>query len=119
MNKTKERRKEERLHHQLPVWFAEDFNKTASQGLMLDISSRGMAFSCDASENCPHQGQRLTTRFSIPCFGTNDCSDMKSFTRLGHVCRVDNINNSLRRIAVQFDEPPPFWDSPPPSNRSL
>jgi len=113
MDKTKERRREERLHYQLPVWFAEDFNKTVSQGVMVDISNSGMAFTCDANENCPYPGQQLTTRFSIPCFGTPDRSDMKSFTRTGHVCRVDNITNNLYRVAIQFDESPPFWNIPP------
>lgn len=113
MDKTRERRRGERLHYQLPVWFAEDFNETVSQGVMVDISSRGMALSCNANENCPYQGQQLTTRFSIPRFGTRDCSNMKSFTRTGRVCRVDNISSNLCRVAIQFDEPPPFWDIPP------
>ncbi|MBA7692202.1 hypothetical protein ES703_100765 [subsurface metagenome] len=113
MDKIKERRREGRLHYQLPVWFAEDFNETAPQGVMVDISSSGMAFSCSTDENCPHPGQQLTTRFSIPHPGTHDRSDMKSFTRTGHVCRVDNITNNLYRIAIQFDESPPFWNIPP------
>ena len=113
MAKTKERRREERLYHHLPVWFAEDSNGTAFQGAMVDISSRGMAFSCGADENCPYPGQHLTTRFSIPRFGTNDPSDMQSFTRSGRVCRVDKMSNSLCHVAIQFDEPPPFWDMPP------
>jgi hypothetical protein len=33
---------------------------------------------------------------------------MANFTRSAHVCRVDNVNSYLRRIAVQFAEPLPF-----------
>ncbi len=115
MDKTKERRKEKRLRYQLAVWFAEDFdsNETVSQGIMVDISSSGMAFSCNAGENRPYPGQQLTTRFSIPRFGAKDSSDMESLTRIGRVCHVDNIGNNRCRVAIQFDEPPPFWDVPP------
>jgi len=116
MDKTKERRREKRLRYQLPVWFAEDFNETVSQGVMVDISNSGIALTCNANnanENCPHPGQQLTTRFSIPCFGTHDRSDMKSFTRTGHVCRVENITDNRCRVAIQFDESPPFWNIPP------
>ena len=113
MDKTKERRKEERLQYQLPVWFAEDPNETASQGVMVDISSSAMAFSCNASGKCPHPGQQLTARFSLPRSGGDYYSDMKSFIRTGCVSRVENITNNLRRVALQFNEPPPFWDIPP------
>ena len=113
MNRTKERRKEKRRHYQLPVWFAEDPDETAAQGVMIDISSSWMALSCNTGENCPHPGQKLATRFIIPRSGTDDRPDMKTFTRTGRVCRVDNINSAQCRVAIQFDEPPPFWDIPP------
>lgn len=136
MKKTKERRIEQRLRYELPVWFAlleipetgtmtekerfltgfaEDFNVALSQGVMVDISSRGMAFICNADGNCPYPGQQLTTRFSIPRFGTN-CSDIQNLTRTGRVCWIDNLSSSQCRVAIQFDEPPPFWDMLPRSN---
>jgi len=113
MNKTKERRKEERLQHHLPVWFSKDPNNTATQGIMVDISTSGMAFSCNADENLPYLGQRLTTRFSLPHTGRNRHTNMKSFTRTGRVSRVESISDNLCRVAIQFDDPPPFWDLPP------
>ncbi len=113
MNKTKERRKEERLQYHLPVWFSKDPNETATRGIMVDISSSAMAFSCDADKNLPYLGQRLTTRFSLPHTGRNHCSSIKSFTRTGRVSRVESISDNLCRIAIQFDDPPPFWDIPP------
>ena len=108
MDKTNERRGEPRLSYHWPVWFAEDFNEALSQGQMVDVSSRAAAFTCQADENCPYQGQELTTRFSVPRFGPGDCFDMASFTRSGRICRVDDINRFVRRIAVQFVEPLPF-----------
>ncbi|HUS72510.1 MAG TPA: PilZ domain-containing protein [Sedimentisphaerales bacterium] len=114
MKKTKERRKEQRMHYELPVRFAEDFNAAVSQGVMVDISSRGMAFICNTDDNCPYPGQKLTTRFSIPRSG-RDPSDTHSLTRTGRVYRIDTISESRRRVAMQFDEPP-FWDILPRSN---
>jgi len=108
MNKDNERRREQRLRYHWPVWFAEDFNETLSQGQMLDVSSGGAAFTCHADENCPYPGQQVTTRFSVPCFAPEDSFDIANFTRIGRICRVDNVNSFLRRVAVQFAEPLPF-----------
>jgi tricorn protease-like protein len=114
MKKTQERRKEQRMHYELPVKFAENPDTAVSQGIMVDISSRGMAFICNTNDNCPYQGQKLTTHFSIPRFG-RDSSDSHNLTRTGRVYRIDTINESQHRIAMQFDEPP-FWDMPPRLN---
>ncbi|MCK4752089.1 MAG: PilZ domain-containing protein [Planctomycetes bacterium] len=103
-----ERRREQRLRYHWPVWFAEDFNETLLQGQMVDVSSGGAAFTCHANENCPYPGQQITARFSVPCFGPDDSFDMTSFTRTGNVCRINHVNDFLRRIAIQFAEPLPF-----------
>jgi hypothetical protein len=99
------RRREDRLQYRWPVWFAENFEQSLAEGLMVDVSSGGMAFVCNADENCPQMGQRLTARFSIPRFDDDDFSDMTSFTRTGHVLRVDIVNAFLRQVAIQFEEP--------------
>ena len=101
----KEQRREKRLRYEWPICFAEDFKETLCQGLMVDVSSGGLAFTCTADENCPHPGQQLTVRFSIPSFATSDSSAMTSVTRSGRVLRVDTVNSSVRRVAIQFDEP--------------
>ncbi len=111
MKKIKERRIEERLHYELPVWFAEGSSDPSFQAVMVDISSRGMAFICDADENCQSVGQQLTMRFSVPRYG-RDCSDMHEITRTGCVFRIDDLHESRRRVAVQFDDTP-FWNLPP------
>lgn len=108
MEETSERRTEQRLRYYWPVWFAEDFNEALTQGQMVDISSRGAAFTCYADEGCPYPGQNITARFSVPHYGPDDSFDMENYTRSAQVCRVENTNSYLRRIAVQFAEPLPF-----------
>lgn len=105
MDDIKNQRREARLQYQWPVWFAEDFEQTLAEGLMVDVSSGGMAFVCNADENCPQVSQKLTARFSIPRLEDDDPSDMTSFTRTGCVLRVDVVNKFLRQVAIQFDEP--------------
>lgn len=103
-----ERRTERRLRYYWPIWFAEDFSDTLSQGHMVDISSSGAAFSCRSWENCPHPGQRLTTRFSVPQFESEEGFNLASFTRSARVCRVDNVSDHVRKVAIQFAQPLPF-----------
>ncbi len=108
MNATGERRTEQRLCYQWPIWFAEDFRGELAQGQMADLSSRAAAFTCYADAQCPHPGQHLTTRFSIPRYGPDDSFDMLDFVRAAQVCRVDGVNHSLRRVVIQFAEPLPL-----------
>lgn len=103
-----ERRKERRLRYHWPVWFAEDFGEELSQGQMVDVSSKGAAFTCYADQSSLYPGQTVTARFSVPQFDTAESFGMASFTRQGQVCRVDNVNDYTRRIAVQFAESLPF-----------
>ena len=101
------RRRESRLNYHWPVWFAEDFNDTLSQGQMVDISSGGAAFTCYA-DVCPYQGQYITTRFSVPKYNPDNSFDLENYIRSGFICRVDNINSYMRKIAIQFAQPLPF-----------
>jgi hypothetical protein len=96
MQKIKERRKEKRLYIEIPVRFAEETDGTFLQALMVDISSIGMAFICEADMNCPSVNQNLTMQFSI--------------------LRIDDLNGGRHRVAVKFDNPP-FWNLPPESDR--
>ena len=108
MGEKNERRNEKRLRYYWPIWFAEDYNEALSQGQMVDLSSRGAAFTCYADDACPHLGQQITARFSVPCYGPDDSFDMANFTRSANICRIDDVNSFSRRIAVQFAEPLPF-----------
>ena len=103
-----ERRKERRLRYHWPVWFAEDFDEILSQGQMIDVSSEGASFTCQGDRGCPYPGQDVTARFSVPQFDSGSSFGMASFTRTGKVCRVEEINENVRRIAVQFSEPLAF-----------
>lgn len=108
MDADTERRTEKRLRYYWPIWFSENFDDALSQGQMVDLCSKGAAFTCYADDSCPHPGQHITARFSIPRYGFDGSFDMENFTRSGHICRVQNVNNILRRIAVQFSETLPF-----------
>ncbi|MHC4645270.1 MAG: PilZ domain-containing protein [Planctomycetota bacterium] len=108
MNENTDRRTEQRLRYHWPVWFAEDFNGLLSQGQMVDVSSKGAAFTCYADDNCPCPGQHVTARFSVPRYGPGDSFDMADFTRAGHICRVEDVSGFTRRVAMQFAEPLPF-----------
>lgn len=108
MNKINNGRREPRLRYQWTVLFAEDSRQAVSEGLMVDVSSGGLAFRCNAGDNCPRVGQTIVTHFSIPSSEVYDSSSMMSFTRTGCVLRVEIINPFLRHVAVQFDEPLPI-----------
>ncbi len=108
MDMGKERRSEQRLRYHWPVWFAEDFNEVLTQGQMIDVSSRGAAFSCHATGSCPYPGQEVTARFSVPRLGSDDSFDMANFTRSGRVKHTGEVNRFLRRVAIEFAEPLPF-----------
>ena len=117
MDTSNERRRENRLRYYWPIWFAENPDSMLSQGQMVDISSTGAAFTCYAEEGCPHPGQHITARFSVPHYEADEAFDMANFTRWGQVCRVENVNSFLRRVAVQFAEPLPFKPGEQSSNR--
>jgi hypothetical protein len=108
MEENPERRKERRLRYHWPVWFAEDFDEVLSQGQMVDVSSQGAAFTCYSDQCCPFPGQDVTARFSVPQFDSDSSFGLASFTRTGKICRVDEVNAYVRRIAMQFAEPLPF-----------
>jgi hypothetical protein len=107
-NSNSERRMEARLRYHWPVWFAEDFNEILSQGQMVNVSSTGASFTCPADGAHAYPGQQVTARFSIPQFNSDESFDLASYTRVARICRVDNVNSFVRRIAVQFAEPLPF-----------
>ena len=108
MDVTGDRRKEARLRCHWPVWFTEGFGKTFYRGLMLDISSEGVAFTCRPEKKFPRLGQKVTTHFNVPRIGSDDASDMTTFTRISHIYRVDPLDEGLSRVAVHFDEPLDF-----------
>jgi len=105
MDLTDDRRKEPRLRCRWPVWFTEGLGKTFYRGRMLDISSEGVAFTCQPEKKFPRLGQEVTTHFNVPRLGSDDASDMTTFTRISHIYRIDRLDEKSSRIAVHFDEP--------------
>ncbi len=108
MSDTQNRRREERLRYHWPIWFAEDFAGDLTQGQMADVSSGGAAFTYYSDGPCLYPGQQVTARFSVPRYGPDDSFDMVDFIRSGSVCRVESVNQLLRRAAICFAEPLPF-----------
>jgi hypothetical protein len=105
MDEQSDRRQEQRLDYRWPIWFSEDFAEAMSQGLMVDISSGGIAFDCPPDGMQPHTDQHLTVRFSIPRFEGDDPTATVSITRTGQVCRIDDPEAGVRRVTIQFDTP--------------
>jgi len=117
MNKqTIERRREKRLSYHWPIWFAEDFNDVLSQGQIVDLSSSGAAFTC-YSNTCPHEGQYITTRFSVPRYGQDNSFNMENYIRSGFIRRIEHCNSFMKKIAIQFAQPLPF--KPGEQNQSI
>lgn len=107
VNDIAEKRAEKRLHYNWPIWFAEDYNDSLTQGQMSDISSVGAAFTCYA-DRCPRAGDHITARFSVPRHGAGEAFDLENFMRSGKIQRVDELSGFVRRVAMQFGEPLPF-----------
>ena len=105
MKKVDEQRKEKRLRYDWPVRFAKGFAKTLFRGKMVDVCSCGGAFTCQCNEKCLNKGQEITTLFSVPQFGHKDSYHMAHYRRVGRILRIDNIDNSLYCVAIQFTEP--------------
>ncbi len=105
MSKLKEHRSEKRLHYDWPVRFAKGFTEKLFLGKMIDISSWGGAFTCSGDDCRPDVGEEVRTLFSVPRFGTKDSFDMANYSRIGRVRRIENVDQDLCRIAIQFSEP--------------
>ncbi|AQT67649.1 PilZ domain protein [Anaerohalosphaera lusitana] len=115
---TNEQRREARLRYSWPVWYAETLSDMLAQGQMVDVSSQGAAFTCYA-DRCPKDGDKVTTRFSVPTCDASDPFDLESFVREGSVCRVEELSPFVRKVAMQFAEPLPFNPADAPKDGLL
>jgi hypothetical protein len=102
------KRRENRLDYHWLMQYAKSVKEPLLQGRMVDLSSKGAAFLCIAGQSCPKQDELVKTCFSVPRFDSGKTFDSTSYRRIGRVCRVDNVNNNLLRIAIQFAKPLPF-----------
>jgi len=103
-----ERRSDQRLRYSWSMEYARSAGERFTPGRMVDVSATGAAFICSAQEVCPGPGKVVITRFSVPCFDSDISFDKTSFNRISRVCRVDDISDSVRRVAVQFVSPLPL-----------
>lgn len=104
-----ERRSEQRLYYRRPMWYFQSLNKTRHKGQLVDVSSNGMGFTCTMSnQNLLAAKQKITTRLDVPLFGKDGSYDMIRFDRTGQIHRVEKVNNSIHRIALEFTQPLPF-----------
>lgn len=102
-----ERRREARLRYHWPIWFGSDFKGILNQGQMVDITSKGAAFTC-YTDNCPNNGQSITARFSVPRYEEDESFDIENYVRSGQICRIEQISPFLKKVAVQFSDALPF-----------
>jgi len=104
-----ERRREQRLYYHRPMWYFQNLNKARHKGRMVDISSNGMGFTCSmTSKSSLAARQTISTRLDVPLFAKDGSYDMVRFDREGQICRVEKVNNSTHRVALQFSQPLPF-----------
>ncbi|OHB63422.1 MAG: hypothetical protein A2Y76_13360 [Planctomycetes bacterium RBG_13_60_9] len=98
-------RSEERLCSPWPVWFGEDTTQAGFLGLIVDISSGGLAFTCPPDRCRFREGQKLTVRFDVPQFGrVDDPEAMVGVIRTGWLRSVVTRGRTCR-IGLQFDQP--------------
>jgi len=105
MDANENRRAEARLRCHWPIWYTDSHESDVSQGQMVDVSSRAAAFTCYTRDFCPVPDQQITTRFSVPQYGSEDSFGMADFTRTGCVSRIDRMNDLVKRVVVEFHEP--------------
>ena len=111
MDEANDRRGGNRLTYLWPVWFSEDFSQRMSQGLMVDVSRGGMAFTCSVEEEGLREGQTLNISLSIPRLDDEDPASTVTITHAGRICRIEMLADGRGRIAVQFDEPLELGDA--------
>ena len=99
-----ERRAEERLLHRSVMRFA-GAREGFLGGTMRDVSSGGMAFTCSTGKGQLRQDQEIVTQFSVPRFNRDNSFDTISFERKGRIRRIEKIDNSICRVAMQFAKP--------------
>ncbi len=104
MTDGRERRTEERLEHKWPVMFSDDFAQNLYQGLMVDVSSGGMAFTCSPEAARLETGTEISVQFGLP--RSSDPADGQiNLMRTATIRRIDQISPSIYRIGVQFEKP--------------
>jgi hypothetical protein len=105
MDTSTENRYEQRLTYRWPMWFGADITQAVFPGLMVDVSSGGMAFTCQTGECSLREGQSLTVRFSLPRFDQSDPGATIGITRTGFIRWTLAGADGTHKVGLQFDTP--------------
>jgi len=102
-------RSEQRAPYRWPLWFCTLDAQETYSGLMVDVSSGGLAFLCAGDGHPLEIGERLSLRFNIPRHDDRDEPEgTVCVMRTGRICSKEPAKQGLRRIGVQFDAPLSF-----------
>ena len=103
MNSEIERRSEQRIRFNWPVWFGYEENGEFFQGQIVDLNRQGMSFVVD-SNRCPQIGSHIIARFSYPL--TQDGGfQMGRFFQWAKVIRSDTQAGQSPRVALRLNRP--------------
>jgi len=105
MDSSAENGYEQRLTYRWPMWFGQDITQAVYPGLMVDVSSGGMAFTCKTAHCRLQEGQPLTVRFSLPRFDAGDPGATVGLTRTGLVRWIAAAEAGSHKVGFQFDTP--------------
>jgi len=117
MDEHTNRRTEQRLRCQWPIWFSGNNGAHVLQGNMIDVSSKATAFTCPRKDFHAYQDQQLLARFNVPQYGSDASFHLSDFIRTGRVQRVDHLNDRVSRVVLQFYEPLYFKPGEQPSGQ--
>ncbi len=105
MERTSERRQNERVRFLWPVFFGFDNNGAFHRGQIKDLSTQAVCFNVDQScDNTPSQGEWILTRFSYPLRGASNFQ-MGSYLHWSQVIRVNTTSSGNKEITIKFDNP--------------
>jgi hypothetical protein len=105
MDSSAKDRYEERLAYRWPILFGEDTTQAVLPGLMVDVSSGGMAFTYKVGHCRLQEGQAITVRFSLPRFDESDPGATIGITRTGCIRWVAAAGDGTHKVGLQFDTP--------------
>ena len=103
MKSKTERRSEQRIRFNWPVWFGHEENGEFLQGQVVDLNRQGMSFTVD-SNHCPQIGSHIIARFSYPLTQSGGFQ-MGSYFQWAKVIRSDKQAGRHQRVALRLNSP--------------
>ena len=103
MDSQPDRRSEDRIRFNWPVWFGHEENGEFFQGQIVDLNRQGMSFTVDPC-HCPQIGSYIVARFSYPLTQAGGFQ-MGSFFQWAKVIRSDRLTGQPPRVALRLNRP--------------